>query len=119
MKATTRIALDWAIRSFGSDHVYNFPIRALRLAEEAVELAQALEIPKQKMIELVEMVYGRPPGSLTQELGGVAMTAEILAAAQSLSLDDFFEIELRRVLSKPTADFSKRNDEKVKLGMTI
>jgi hypothetical protein len=41
MKPTTTIALDWACRSFGNDHVYNFPVRALRCAEEAVELARA------------------------------------------------------------------------------
>lgn len=118
MDSTTKIALDWAIRSFGDEHVYNLPIRALRCAEEAIELAQAYEIPKQKMHELVEIVYGRPVGLPQQELGGVAMTATVLAAAQGSGLDWFFERELRRVLAKPAEHFAKRNQDKIDLGLT-
>lgn len=117
MKPTTQIALDWACRSFGTDHVYNFPIRALRCAEEAVELAQAYRIPKEKMLDLVEIVYSRPPGDPDQELGGVAMTAEVLAAALGHDLNAFFEVELRRVLAKPSDHFAKRNQEKIDLGL--
>ena len=118
MKPTTQIALDWACRSFGGDHVYNLPIRALRCAEEAVELAQAYNIPKEKMLDLVEIVYGRPPGKRDQELGGVAMTATVLAAACGFDLDTFFEIELRRVLAKPAEHFAQRNQDKIDLGLT-
>jgi NTP pyrophosphatase (non-canonical NTP hydrolase) len=118
MKPTTTIALDWACRSFGNDHVYNFPVRALRCAEEAVELAQAYKIPKDKMLELVEIVYSRPPGEPEQELGGVAMTATVLAAAHGHDLEAFFEVELRRVLAKPSEHFTKRNQDKIDLGLT-
>lgn len=118
MKATTQIALDWAVRSFGQEHVYNFPIRALRLVEEAVELAQAHGIPKDKLLDLVGIVYSRPPGEPDQELGGVAMTATVLAAAHGHDLDAFFDVELRRVLAKPTAHFAKRNQDKLDLGLT-
>lgn len=118
MKPTTTIALDWACRSFGNDHVYNFPVRALRCAEEAVELAQAYKVSKEKMLELVEIVYSRPPGEPEQELGGVAMTATVLAAAHGHDLDTFFEVELRRVLAKSTEHFAKRNQDKIDLGLT-
>ena len=118
MKPTTEIALDWACRSFGEDHVYNLPIRALRCAEEAIELAQAYGIPKNKMLDLVEIIYGRPPGKPDQELGGVAMTATVLAAANGCDLDQYFETELRRVLSKPPSHFAQRNQDKIDLGLT-
>lgn len=118
MKPTTTIALEWAVRSFGQDHVYNFPIRALRLVEEAVELAQAHGLPKEKVLELVEIVYSRPAGDPDQELGGVAMTATVLAAAHGHDLDAFFEVELRRVLAKPSKHFAQRNQDKIKLGLT-
>jgi NTP pyrophosphatase (non-canonical NTP hydrolase) len=118
MKPTTQIALDWACRSFGTEHVYNFPIRALRVAEEAVELAQAYRIPKEKMLDLVEIVYSRPPGEPDQELGGVAMTAEVLAAAHGHDLNAYFEIELRRVLAKSTEHFARRNQDKIDIGLT-
>lgn len=119
MKATAKIALDWAVRCFGREHVYSRPVRALRLAEEAIELAQALNIPKDQMLALVELVYNRPPGVPDQELGGVAMVATLLAATGEHDLDDFLEEELRRVLAKPTEHFAKRNQEKIKLGMGV
>lgn len=118
MKVTTQIAVDWATRSFGREHVYNFPIRALRLAEEAVELAQAYKVPKEKMLELVEVVYGRPRGNPEQEIGGVMMTTTVLAGAHGFDPDYFFEIELRRVLQKSTEFFAKRNQDKLDLGPT-
>lgn len=118
MKATTKIAVEWAERSFGREHVYNFAIRALRLAEEAVELAQAYDIPKEKMLDLVEIVYGRPKGNPEQELGGVMMTATVLAGAHGFDPDAFFEEELRRVLRKSSDHFAKRNQDKLNLGLT-
>lgn len=118
MKTLTRIAYEWAIRSFGSEHVHNFPIRSLRLAEEAIELAQAFDVPKDKLHELIEMVYARPKGQFEQEIGGVMMTATVLAAATGFDPDSFFEEELRRVLRKPSEHFAKRNQEKIDLGMT-
>jgi len=118
MRTINTIALDWACRSFGNDHVYNFPVRALRCAEEAIELAQAYDLPKEKMLELVEVVYGRPPGDPKQELGGVAMTATVLAAAHGHDLEAFLEIELRRVLAKPPEHFAKRNQDKIDMGLT-
>lgn len=117
MKPTAQIALDWARRSFGAEHVSNIPVRCLRLAEEAVELAQAAGIPKDKMYDLIDIVYSRPRGELTQELGGVMMTAVVLSAAMGLDADHFFEIELRRVLAKPAEHFAERNQEKIDLGM--
>jgi len=118
-KATTQIVLDWAIRCFGMDHVYNLPIRALRLAEEAVELTQAYGIPKEKMLDLVEIVYSRPVGDKEQELGGVALTTTVLAAAYGQDLDYFFDRELRRVLSKPPTHYADRNQEKLDLGLIV
>jgi NTP pyrophosphatase (non-canonical NTP hydrolase) len=118
VKATTSIALDWAIRCFGQKHVYDFGVRALRLAEEAAEMAQACDVPKEKMLELIEVVYSRPAGQPDQELGGVAMTATVLAAAMGHDLEAFFDVELRRVLAKSPEHFAKRNQEKLDLGLT-
>ncbi len=117
MKPTAQIALDWAIRCFGSEHVYDSPTRSLRLAEEAIELIQAYDIPKEKALQLVEMVYSRPKGSTTQEIGGVAMTLVVLCASHGVDADTMFNHELRRCLSKTPEDFQKRNLEKIQLGM--
>jgi NTP pyrophosphatase (non-canonical NTP hydrolase) len=119
MKPTTIIALDWAIRSFGEDHVHNFPIRSLRVAEEAVELAQAYNVPREKLIDLVNIVYDRPKGNPNQEIGGVLMTITVLCAALGFDPDEGFERELRRVLAKSSTHFAKRNQEKIDLGLTV
>lgn len=34
MTPLTKLALEWAVRCFGAEHVYNNPVRTLRLAEE-------------------------------------------------------------------------------------
>lgn len=119
MKTSTRLANEWARRSFGEDQMTNFGTRALRIAEEAVELAQAHEITREKMHELVDIVYNRPVGDPVQELGGVAMTAELMAAMYGLDLEDFFVRELSRVLAKPTSHFAQRNADKEALGLKV
>lgn len=118
MQAAVRIALDWAIRAFGYDHVYNLPIRTLRIAEEAVELVQSQGIDKATMLRVVDVVYSRPPGRMEQELGGVLMTVNVLCAAASLDPEAVFITELMRVLAKSPAHFTKRNQEKIDLGLT-
>lgn len=119
MNIATKIAYEWACRCFGESHVRNRNIRALRLGEEAVELMQACSIPKEKVVELVNIVYSRPAGTPEQELGGVAMTAEIMAAASGISLSTYFEIELLRVLAKSPKEFTKRNEDKIMLGLSV
>lgn len=118
MKPLHQLALDWATRSFGRDHVTNLPIRSLRLAEEATELAQAYGVPREKMLDLVNIVYDRPRGDPVQEIGGVMMTVVVLCAANGIDPDDAFITELRRVLEKPAAHFAQRNLDKVQLGLT-
>jgi hypothetical protein len=117
MKPIAIIALDWAIRCFGRDHVYNAPTRSLRVAEEAIELVQAFDVPKEKALELVEMVYARPKGTPRQEIGGVMMTITVMCATMGYDTDDVLLTELRRVLEKSPEHFAARNQEKIDLGM--
>lgn len=117
MKPMERIALEWAVRCFGEDHVHNLPLRSLRAAEEAVELAQSWKVPREKMHLLVDTIYDRPPGNPEQELGGAALTLVVMAAIYRRPLDHFVEQELRRVLAKPAEHFTKRNQEKLDLGL--
>lgn len=109
--------MDWAIRCFGSEHVYDIPTRSLRLAEESVELMQACDISKEKALSLVEMVYAREKGTAVKEIGQVLMTATVFCAAQGIEPEIMFNYELRRCLAKDTAAFAKRNQEKIDLGM--
>lgn len=118
MQATVRIALDWAVRAFGREHVYNPAIRSLRCAEEAVELCQSYNVDKATMLRLIETVYSREPGVPDQEIGGVLMTINVLCASHDYNPDALFERELMRVLAKPVDHFTKRNQDKIDLGLT-
>lgn len=119
MRVLARIALDWATRCFGPEHVTNWGIRALRLVEEAIELCQALGVPKEKVLQCTETVYARPVGDAQQELGGVLLTTHILCESMALDADDIFERELRRVLKKPVREMTKRNEDKLTLGLDV
>lgn len=122
------IAVDWAKRCFGAQ-MDNLPERALRHVEEAIELCQAVRVPKEKVIECLEIVYAKPPGDPEQEMGGTLLTAFLFAAAHNnlqkrdsgVDRDplEYFVRELRRVLAKPPKHFTDRNQEKVDLGLGV
>ena len=88
------------------------------MAEEAVECAQALGVPKETMLRLIEVVYSRPLGSPLHELGGVLNTACVICHARGYDPVDVLATEIERCLMMPPEKFSKRNDEKVALGLT-
>jgi phosphoribosyl-ATP pyrophosphohydrolase len=117
MRPAIKIALDWAIRAFGREHVYDNRIRALRVAEEAIELAQACGVDGKQLLELVKIVYNRPVGQMTWEIGGVLMTINVLCASNNLDPEDVFTEELLKVLQVPADFYTKRNQEKLSLGL--
>jgi NTP pyrophosphatase (non-canonical NTP hydrolase) len=94
-----RKILEWARLTFGPVAT-NKNERALRLAEEAVELAQSVGVERWQVLRLVWSVYSSPAGIPEAELGGVAVT--VLAAAEVLGLE-FTEAatkELARISTK-------------------
>lgn len=117
MRFITRVIYEWGQRAFGPTHMHDRRIRALRLLEEAVELAQACEVPQQKVDDLVFVVYSRPPGGVRQEVGGVLVTIHAFCAGQGINLDQAMEDEVCRVLAKSPEHFAKRNQEKIDLGL--
>lgn len=83
---TQRNVVKWLETAFpGSSGNMDRRTRALRLLEEAVELAQAVGITRENAFRQVEHTFSRPVGEPHQELGGVLFTA--LAVAASLGLD--------------------------------
>lgn len=121
MAVMQRLAWDWGIRCFGQEHMNSYSIRSLRMAEEAIEAAQACFVDPAVFHKLIDAVYARPIGSVDQELGGVVVTASVLCTATGpvgQTLEDLFERELRRCLSKSPEHFAKRNREKLDLGLT-
>jgi NTP pyrophosphatase (non-canonical NTP hydrolase) len=102
----------WAELAFGRDEATSVPQRGLRLLEEAIEAFQAAGGDEAIAHKLVEFVFSRPAGSVGQELGGVAVTTLLLAAAAGVSADDEEAREIHRVLSKPLKEFTERNANK-------
>lgn len=117
--ARQRTVADWAERAFGRDQATSLPQRGLRLLEEAVEAFQACGGEEAMAHKLVGFVFARPPGTVAQELGGVAVTTLALAAAAGLSADEEERREVERVLSKPVAEFTARNASKNAAGFQV
>jgi hypothetical protein len=111
------LAVDWGYRCFGMDHIVDKRVRALRCAEEAVELAQACFVDKDTVLKMVDMIYDRPMGDPKQEIGGVLITAAVIANAFESTAHDLMLKELRRVLDKSPKQFALRNMEKVLMGL--
>ncbi len=111
--------VNWAEQAFGRDQATSIPQRGLRLLEEAIEAFQASGGDEVMAHKLVTFVFARPPGTVGQELGGVAVTVLLLAAAAGLSADEEECREIHRVLSKPLREFTERNANKNAAGFTI
>lgn len=109
----------WAEQAFGRDEATSIPQRGIRLLEEAIEAFQACGGDEAIAHKLVSFVFARPPGTVGQELGGVAVTVLLLAAAAGLSADEEECREIHRVLSKPLSEFIKRNSDKNAAGFKI
>lgn len=110
--ARQRQFADWCETAFGRDEATSLPQRGVRLAEEAIEAAQAAGTSREMLHRLVDHVYDHAPGALHQELGGVGVTLLALAAAAKLDADTEEARELARVLAKPLAHFTARNKRK-------
>lgn len=88
--------LKWALHTFNTNLIYNSQERCARFLEEALELVQALGFNKRRVLDLVEHVYGRKPGEVDQELGGVMNTLYLLAETGGKNLHELGERELSR-----------------------
>lgn len=114
-RPTQATVLKWAVDNFGTIAL-NRDERAARLAEEAMEVAQAEGVPAEVVQRILARVYSRPPGELGQEIGGCGIT--LLALAENAGIDHDAEVlrEWRRVLSKSRDWWQRKHAEKVAAG---
>ena len=94
----------WMLTCFGEVVAADRGERNHRFVEEALELAQACEMPKSDAHALVEHVYGRPVGEPSQEVGGVMVTLAALCLANGLDMHRCGEVELARIDSPNTIE---------------
>ena len=71
-----------------------------RFIEEALELVQACGCTQSEVHQLVDYVYGRPPGEINQEVGGVMVTLAALCLANGFDMASAGRTELARVWTK-------------------
>lgn len=90
----------WCKEAFGEKDATDKRMRTLRFLEEALELAQAMEITEEEAQRVLRYVFGRPIGEAQQEMGGVMVSLAALAGSQKLSMYGCGEIELIRCWQK-------------------
>lgn len=90
----------WMMACFGPAISADKLERSDRFIEEALELAQAADYPKERALALVDYVYGRPAGDLSQESGGVSVTHAALCLAHDIDMAEAAERELARIWTK-------------------
>jgi len=91
---------DWMQICFGTEITADVIERNHRFFEEATELVQSTGMTKSECMQLVDYVFDRPIGELTQETGGVMVTLAALCNAVSISMIDCGEVELTRINGK-------------------
>lgn len=110
---------NWCAAAFGDDHAKSIQQRGVRMAEEAIEAAQACGVSAPMLHRLIDHIYSKAPGELSQEIGGVGVTLLALAHAANISADLAEQTEFDRVLSYPLAHFAARNEMKNSLGFNV
>jgi len=87
----------WSRRVLGDKAAFDVRERALRVLEEAIELAQACGVDVEAAHKLVDYVFARPVGNTAQEIAGLFVTAYSCAAAIGVEADAVFSEEWERI----------------------
>jgi len=91
---------EWVISRIGVEHM-NPRERAMRLLEEAIELAQAEGVSEGQVTAQARHVFNRPAGDPESEAGGVAVCLLAWCASREKYLQVLAELEMDRIESKP------------------
>lgn len=87
--------------------------RAYRFLEEATELFQSVGMEKTDAYAVVDYVFGRPKGEVSQEIGGTMVTLLALASHLDLDVNDALMSEYERIIS-PEVQQKIREKQKAK-----
>lgn len=90
----------WMDACFGTEISSDRLERSDRLIEEAFELLQSGNYPRERVLALVDYVWDRPQGEINQEVGGVMITLAAYCLAFGLDMHEAGEIELARIWTK-------------------
>ncbi|WP_419902103.1 DUF551 domain-containing protein [Kiloniella sp.] len=90
----------WMEACFGSEISKDRIERNHRFLEEALELVQSTGCTSSEAHQLVDYVFNRPVGELSQEVGGVIVTLAALCSANDTNLEQNGWTELERIWEK-------------------
>lgn len=110
----------WVQETYGDKSLFDVKNRAMRVAEEGVELAQAEDVTREQMLAIVERAYSRPAGEPRQEFAGVGFTWLVYSYAKHM-VDPVQPVidELRRVETIDSEYFRAKHREKFAAGTDI
>jgi len=108
--------LAWARATFGPVALLRSE-RLLRFVEEAIELAHAEGMERDVLNRIADRVYARPAGSVGKEIGQAQACLETFAENIGLSSDAEAQREWERVQEIPQAEWTRRHQAKVAIGI--
>ena len=108
--------LAWAVKTFGPIAL-DRDERMDRFLEEAIELAHAAGVGRLHVNRIINRVYDRPAGDIIKEVGQAQACLECYAESIGLSSDAEATKEFERVQSIPQAEWTRRHQAKVDLGI--
>jgi hypothetical protein len=110
----------WVKKTFGHPIFDSKHERAMRVLEEAIELAQAEGVDKAQVKHLVDFVFNKPVGDIAQEAAGVGFTLLAWGASHELDIATLVFEEIDRVDSpEMIAKIRKKHDPKVDAGISM
>lgn len=110
---------NWVGNAFGTACLYDMRERGRRVYEEAAELAQALNVPREELTRIADHVYSKPPGVVEQEIAGVGVSLLATSSAWGVSFDDVLDTEIERVHTLPIEHFRQKKAVKVAAGISM
>lgn len=87
----------WLRKCFGVQLATDKEERNQRFFEEACELVQANGMSQSAAHRLVDYVYGREVGEVSQEIAGVMVSLSALAETAGVSISEAANAELERI----------------------
>ena len=108
---TQKDVYHWVHNTFGQKFL-NDRERAFRFIEESLELVQAIGLSSSDVVTILRHVYGRPPGTYPQEMGGVMISLEALAEHLGVDLEQQSCLEWDRINSLPQSHFDAASERK-------
>lgn len=117
LKFAQQLLLDWGARCFGLRHMQNRYKRALRFYEEATELMQAVEVPEEKLIEVIKMVYAKRKGDAPTEAGHTFGSLLIFLDNVGVDPEHTLQSTILIALNRDPVEMARRNAEKDALGL--